>query len=98
VVLRFNPATLRTSDAERQRLFLQEKEAEVTKKGVVKFAILIPFPQTQPKAIKLGPFSKPSPGFQRVRCTACAGRLNCSSSGLSAAAAGHLTVPTKTYG
>ena len=58
VVVRFNPATLRTCDEERQRLFLQEKEAEVPKTGAVEFAILIPVPPKRTKSHKTWLISK----------------------------------------
>jgi hypothetical protein len=44
VVVRFNPATLRTCDAERRRIFLQEKEGQVPALGAIEFDILIPVP------------------------------------------------------
>ena len=44
VVVRFNPATLRTCDEKRHRLYLAEKEAEVPKVGAVEFRIAIPVP------------------------------------------------------
>jgi len=43
-VVRFNPATLRTCDKRRQRIYLAEKETEVPKVGVVEFMITIPVP------------------------------------------------------
>jgi hypothetical protein len=58
VVVRFNPATLRTCDAERQRLFLQEKEVELPKTGVVEFQIVIPVPPNPTKSHKTWPLSK----------------------------------------
>jgi hypothetical protein len=44
VVVRFNPATLRTCDEKRRRIYLAEKEAEVPKVGAVEFKITIPVP------------------------------------------------------
>ena len=44
VVVRFNPATLRTCDQKRRRIYLAEKEAEVPKVGAVEFKITIPIP------------------------------------------------------
>jgi hypothetical protein len=58
VVVRFNPATLRTCDVQRQRLFLQEKEAEVSKTGVAEFSILIPVPPNRTKSHKTWLLSK----------------------------------------
>jgi hypothetical protein len=43
-VARFHPATLRTCDEKRCRLYLAEKEPEVPKVGAVEFAIKIPVP------------------------------------------------------
>ena len=43
-VVRFNPATLRTCDEKRRRIFLAEKEPEVPKVGAVEFRIKIPVP------------------------------------------------------
>jgi hypothetical protein len=44
VVVRFNPATLRTCDEKRRRIYLGEKEAEIPKVGAVEFKITIPVP------------------------------------------------------
>jgi hypothetical protein len=44
VVVRFNPATLRTCDEKRRRIYLAKKEAEVPKVGAVEFKIRIPVP------------------------------------------------------
>jgi hypothetical protein len=43
-VVRFNPATLRTCDEKRHRIYLAEKEPEVPKTGVVEFRLKIPIP------------------------------------------------------
>jgi hypothetical protein len=43
-VVRFNPATLRTCDEKRRRIYLAEKEPGVPKVGAVEFAIKIPVP------------------------------------------------------
>jgi hypothetical protein len=52
VVVRFNPATLRTCDAERRRIFLQEKEGQVPALGAIEFDILIPVPPPPTKSHK----------------------------------------------
>jgi len=52
VVVRFNPANLRTCDEERQRIFLAEKEPDVPKTGGVEFRILIPVPPNPTKSHK----------------------------------------------
>lgn len=44
VVVRFNPATLRTCAEKRRRIYLTQKEAEVPKVGAVEFKITIPVP------------------------------------------------------
>jgi hypothetical protein len=44
VVVRFHPATLRTCDAKRRRIYLAEKEAEVPQVGAIEFKIEIPVP------------------------------------------------------
>jgi hypothetical protein len=44
VVVRFNPATLRTCDEKRRRIYLGEREAEIPKVGAVEFQIKIPVP------------------------------------------------------
>jgi Transposase DDE domain len=44
VVVRFNPATLRTCDTGRRRLLLQTKEAQVPAVGALEFDLLIPVP------------------------------------------------------
>jgi len=43
-VVRFNPASLRTCDEKRRRIYLKEKEVEVPKVGVVEYNIKIPVP------------------------------------------------------
>lgn len=43
-VVRFNPASLRTCDERRRRIYLVDKEAEVPKVGAVEFKISIPVP------------------------------------------------------
>ena len=52
VVVRFNPATLRTCDAERRRIFLQKKEGQVPALGAIEFSILIPVPPPPTKSHK----------------------------------------------
>jgi len=52
VVVRFSPAALRTCDGERQRVFLQEREAEIPTIGVVEFELLIPVPPNPTKSHK----------------------------------------------
>jgi len=44
VVVRFNPATLRTCDKRRRRIYLAQQEAEVPKVGAIEFKITIPVP------------------------------------------------------
>jgi hypothetical protein len=44
VVVRFNPATLRTCDEKRRRIYLAQKEADIPKIGAVEFKIAIPVP------------------------------------------------------
>jgi len=44
VVVRFNPASLRTCDEKRRRIYLAEKESEVPKVGAVEFKLRIPIP------------------------------------------------------
>jgi hypothetical protein len=56
-VVRFNPATLRTCDEKRRRIYLAEKEPGVPKVGAIEFAIKIPVPpttHTQPQDLGLG--------------------------------------------
>src|SRR5215813_12528634 len=52
VVVRFNPATLRTCDERRERIFLQEKEVELPATGAVEFNILLPIPPERTKSHK----------------------------------------------
>lgn len=52
VVVRFNPATLRTCDPERRRLLLQEKEAQVPAVGAIEFDLLVPVPPPATKSHK----------------------------------------------
>ena len=52
VVVRFNPATLRTCNEERRRILLQEKETDVPKTGAVEFQIIIPVPPNPNKSHK----------------------------------------------
>jgi len=58
VVVRFNPATLRTCDGQRRRIFLQEKEAEVPKTGGIELNILIPVPPKLTKSHKTWDLAK----------------------------------------
>lgn len=44
VLARFNPATLRTCDQQRRRIFLADREAEVPVTGAVEFSIVLPIP------------------------------------------------------
>jgi Transposase DDE domain len=44
VVVRLNPATLRTCDAEHRRIFLQQKEGEVPAMGAIELNIAVPIP------------------------------------------------------
>jgi hypothetical protein len=43
-VVRFHPATVRTCDQKRRRIYLAEKEPEIPKVGAVEFSIKIPVP------------------------------------------------------
>ena len=52
VVVRFNPATLRTCDEKCVRIFLQEREAEVPATGAVEFNIILPVPPNRSKSRK----------------------------------------------
>ena len=52
VVVRFNPATLRTCDEKRGRIFLREKEAEVPTTGAIEYDILLPVPPNSTKSHK----------------------------------------------
>jgi hypothetical protein len=52
VVVRFNPATLRTCDPGRKRLLLQEKEAQVPAVGARESNLLIPVPPPASKSHK----------------------------------------------
>ena len=52
VVVRFNPSSLRTCKENRERIFLEEKEAEVPQVGVVEFNILLPVPPKRTKSHK----------------------------------------------
>ena len=58
VVVRFNPATLRTCDERRERIFLQEKEVELPATGAVEFNILLPVPPERTKSHKTWDSSK----------------------------------------
>src|SRR5271154_2512251 len=58
VVVRFNPATLRTCDDQRRRIFLQEKEAEVPVTGGIELDILIPVPPKLTKSHKTWDLAK----------------------------------------
>jgi len=58
VAVRFNPATLRTCDEQRRRIFLQEKEAELPTTGAVEFNILLPIPPERTKSHKTWDSSK----------------------------------------
>jgi hypothetical protein len=51
-IVRFNPATLRTCDAKRRRIYLAEHEAEVPKVGAVEFRIKIPVPPPSTRSHK----------------------------------------------
>lgn len=44
VVVRFNPATLRTCDEKRRRIYLAEKEAGVPQVGAIEFKVTVPVP------------------------------------------------------
>ena len=52
VVVRFNPATLRTCDKERRRIFLQKEEGKVSTVGAIEFEILVPVPPPATKSHK----------------------------------------------
>ena len=52
VVVRFNPVNLRTYDDKRQRIFLQEREAEVPVTGAVEFNIVLPVPPERTRSHK----------------------------------------------
>jgi len=52
VVVRFNPATLRTYDEKRRRIYLAEQDAKVPKTGVVEFRITIPIPPERTRSHK----------------------------------------------
>ena len=52
VVVRFNPVTLRTCDAQRRRIYLQEQEAQIPAVGAAEFSILIPVPPKKTKSHK----------------------------------------------
>jgi hypothetical protein len=52
VVVRFNPATLRTCDKKRRRMYLAGKESEVPKVGAVEFTITIPVPPERTRSHK----------------------------------------------
>lgn len=52
VVVRFNPATLRTCDEKRRRIYLAEKEPEIPKAGAVEFSIKIPVPPPSTRSHK----------------------------------------------
>jgi hypothetical protein len=58
VVVRFNPATLRTCDDQRRRIFLQEREAEVPATGVVEINMVLPIPPERTKSHKTWDSSK----------------------------------------
>jgi hypothetical protein len=66
VVVRFNPATLRTCDSQRQRIFLKEKEAEVPPTGQSNSTLFCLYPQNALRAIKLGIPQRPSLGLRSV--------------------------------
>jgi hypothetical protein len=52
VVVRFNPASLRTCDEKRRRIYLAEQEAGVPKVGAVEFKITIPVPPPSTRSHK----------------------------------------------
>lgn len=52
VVVRFNPATLRTCDEKRRRIYLAEKESGVPKVGATEFKITIPVPPAATRSHK----------------------------------------------
>ncbi len=58
VVVRFNPATLRTCDEQRRRILLQGKEAEVPRTGAIEVNILIPVPPHPTKSHKTWALAK----------------------------------------
>lgn len=58
VVVRFNPANLRTCNEQRERIFLAEKEVEVPKTGVVEFMIQLPVPPNPTKSHKTWDLAK----------------------------------------
>lgn len=53
VVARLNPATLRTCDSQRKRIFLVEKESEIPTVGAVEYSIEIPVPPQPTKSHKI---------------------------------------------
>ena len=53
VVVRFTPASLRTCDEKKQRIYLAEKEPEVPKVGEVEFKITIPVPPQPTRSHKI---------------------------------------------
>jgi hypothetical protein len=52
VVVRFNPATLRTCDERRRRIYLAEQETGIPKVGAVEFKIIIPVPPNATRSHK----------------------------------------------
>jgi hypothetical protein len=52
VVVRFNPATLRTCDDQRRRIYLEKRESEVPAVGVVEYSIVLPIPPAPTKSHK----------------------------------------------
>jgi hypothetical protein len=58
VVVRFNPANLRTCDDQRRRIYLEEREAEVPATGAVEFNIILPVPPKPTKSHKTWDSSK----------------------------------------
>jgi hypothetical protein len=52
VIARFNPGNLRTYDAQRDRIFLAQKEAEIPAVGAMEYSIQIPVPPTPTKSHK----------------------------------------------
>jgi hypothetical protein len=52
VLVRFNPASLRTCDEKRRRIYFAEKEEEVPKIGAVEFRTTIPVPPTATRSHK----------------------------------------------
>jgi hypothetical protein len=69
VVVRFNPATLRTCDEKRRRIYLAEKEAEVPKVGAIEFKITIPVPPDPTRSHKTWNSAK-AIAWMRVRAIA----------------------------